>query len=206
MYFKSERACGKLLSPNQFHKRSKSFPLIGQKNIFFSGQSVWRSCKTTLSPSYTKRFFSSIEATCRGTLWGGGGLNVATTSKNFCRYRNIAHKNGQISQRVNRLSWNWMSYRNHYSALLCYSTLLHFSTLVYVKFKANNTEIIPYFEIHITKVPQENLSNTAKPPNVPLFKKNIFKEAEEIASWNAWALGINTRRSIFHGGLIQGIP
>ena len=42
---------------------------------------------------------------------------------------------------------------------------------------------IPYFEINITKTPQQKLSKTAK-PNVPSVRKKFFKEAKEIASWN----------------------
>ena len=60
VYFRSERACGKVLLPNQFQKRAKSFPLIGQKKIFLPNQWVGLA-KTTLSPFYTKWFFSSIE-------------------------------------------------------------------------------------------------------------------------------------------------
>ena len=60
VYFKSWRAPGNLLLPNQFQKWSNSVPLIGQKNIF-SGQSARISSRITLSPSYTKKFSSSID-------------------------------------------------------------------------------------------------------------------------------------------------
>ena len=56
VYFKSWRAPGNLLLPNQFQKWSNSVPLIGQ-----NGQSAKSSSRVTLSPSYTKQFSSSID-------------------------------------------------------------------------------------------------------------------------------------------------
>ena len=73
------------------------------------GQSVGTSCKTTLLPSYTKCFFSSIEVHVvawlaqredsrgefqDGTLGGGGGgvLSTPTNSKNFGKYCSIIRK------------------------------------------------------------------------------------------------------------------
>ena len=71
-------------------------------------QSVGRSCKMTLSPSYTNSFFSSMEVHVvawpiqredshgefqEGTL--GALLSTATTSKNFGKYRSIT-KSRQI--------------------------------------------------------------------------------------------------------------
>ena len=75
------------------------------------GQSVGKSCKTTLLPSYPKCFFSSIEVHVvawlaqredsrgefqDGTLGGGGGgrgvLSTPTNSKHFGKYCSIIRK------------------------------------------------------------------------------------------------------------------
>ena len=106
---------------------------------YFSGQSVGRSRKTTLSPSYTKWFFSSIEVHVvawpvkredsrgefrRGTLEGGGVLSTATTSKNFGNTV-ISHK--KIAK-----------YRN--VSIGRVETGCHIATTtLHVKFRANNT-------------------------------------------------------------------
>ena len=100
----------------------------------FYGESVGKSCKTTLSPSYTKWFFSSIEV--HVVAWPvqqedfrwefqegdiGGVLSASTTSANT-----------EISQKIAK-------YRNASIGRVetgCHTTI----TTLYVKFTANNTE------------------------------------------------------------------
>ena len=101
---------------------------------YFYGESVGKSCKTTLSPSYTKWFFSSIEV--HVVAWPvqqedfrwefqegdiGGVLSASTTSANT-----------EISQKIAK-------YRNASIGRVetgCHTTI----TTLYVKFTANNTE------------------------------------------------------------------
>ena len=66
VYFKSWRAPGTLLLPNQFQKWSNSVPLIG----FLSGQSARSSSRVTLSPSYTKQPFFIDRPSCLARATG----------------------------------------------------------------------------------------------------------------------------------------
>ena len=106
---------------------------------YFSGQSVGRSCKTTLSPSYTKWFFSCSTCSCLArTTWrfswrvsGGGTLRgfcapqlpqkfsantVISVHKKVAKYRNAS---------IGRVETG------------CHNA----TTTLYEKFRPNNTEI-----------------------------------------------------------------
>ena len=82
VYFKSWRAPGNLLLPNQFQKWSNSVQLIGQKNIF-SAQSAKTSSRVTLSPSYTKYFSSSTDCTTRRLPWRVSEKKIQRSRRKF---------------------------------------------------------------------------------------------------------------------------
>ena len=81
VYFKSWRAPGNLLLPNQFQKWSNSVPLIGQKNIFLANQRgvlaavffidrlsylvAWPVQRGDCCGKFPKKVFSEAEETTR---------------------------------------------------------------------------------------------------------------------------------------------